>query len=376
MSYPPDDPKSRFIAVYAEGDPGNGIFRYDLKSPADRVFAFDCSSRGSRNGLVLYRPGGGAIFVLEYTGKDQDGRLIFSPVYATGDPGIGICGYDLKSPADRVFAFDCDSSGKLDGLVLYRPGRGAIFVLQNKGKDPNGHLAFDAVYAQGDPGIGICGYDLLSPADRVFAFDIESSGKLDDLVLYRPGAGTFCMLRRIGDGQFEWWKPTPLVRGISGYDLMSPADRVFAFDEEGDGKLDDLVCYRPGAGTVWILRRMGNGQFEPRLQPVYGMGGIGCYDFLSPADRVFAFDEEGSGKLDDLVCYRPGAGKICIAQRTEECRFNPVYNEGDAGNGIGGYDLKSPADRAFAFDCEGSGKLDDLVLYRPGGGAIFILQKR
>jgi hypothetical protein len=35
-------------------------------------------------------------------------------------PGIG--GYDLKSPADRAFAFDYDSSGKLDHLALYRPG--------------------------------------------------------------------------------------------------------------------------------------------------------------------------------------------------------------------------------------------------------------
>ncbi|MBI3447190.1 MAG: hypothetical protein HY055_17935, partial [Magnetospirillum sp.] len=45
------------------------------------------------------------------------------------------------------------------------------------------------------------------------------------------------------------------------------------------------------------------------------------------------------------------------------------------GNGIGGYDLKSPADRIFAFDYDHSGKTDCLSLYRPGTGTIWILKK-
>jgi Zn-dependent metalloprotease len=57
-------------------------------------------------------------------------RLQFSPVYAQGDPGSGIGGYDLRSPADRVFAFDYDGSGKLDHLALYRPGTGTIWILK------------------------------------------------------------------------------------------------------------------------------------------------------------------------------------------------------------------------------------------------------
>jgi hypothetical protein len=55
---------------------------------------------------------------------------------------------------------------------------------------------FTAVYAQGDPGSGIGGYDLLKPADQAFAFDYDSSGKLDHLVLYRPGTGTIWILRK------------------------------------------------------------------------------------------------------------------------------------------------------------------------------------
>jgi hypothetical protein len=56
--------------------------------------------------------------------------------------------------------------------------------------------------------------------------------------------------------------------------------------------------------------------------------------------------------------------------------FVPVYAQGDPGNGIGGYDLKSPADLSLAFDYDGSGKQDHLVLYRPNTGTIWILRKR
>lgn len=43
---------------------------------------------------------------------------------------------------------------------------------------------------------------------------------------------------------------------LGGYDLASPADRAFAFDYDHSGKLDHLVLYRPGEGTIWILNRL------------------------------------------------------------------------------------------------------------------------
>jgi hypothetical protein len=114
----------------------------------------------------------------------------FTPVYAQGDPGSGIGGYNLIRPADQAFAFDYDSSGKLDHLVLYRPGTGAIFILKNN------EGQFIPVYEQGDPGSGIGGYDLESAADQAFAFDYDSSGKLDHLVLYRPGTGAIFIIKK------------------------------------------------------------------------------------------------------------------------------------------------------------------------------------
>jgi hypothetical protein len=345
-----------FLPVYAQGDPGNGIAGYDLKSPRDRSFAFDYDSSGKLDHIVLYRPGTGTIWIIRNQGDN------FSTDYQQGDPGIGIGGYDLKSTADRAFAFDYDSSGKQDHIVLYRPGSGIIWILKNRG----GHFA--PVYAE-DNGIG--GYDLKSTADVVFPFDYKGTGNLDHLVLYRPGSGTIWILNHNG-ALFA-----PVYQGGDGigrYDLKSANDRAFAFDYDSSGKLDHLALYRPGTGTIWILKNS-NGQFAPVYQQGDPGVGIGGYDLKSTADLAFTFDYDKSGKLDHLVLYRPGTGTIWIL-RNRHGQFAPVYQQGDPGVGIGGYDLKSPADLVYAFDYNKTGKQDHLVLYRPGTGTIWILKRQ
>ena len=349
-----------FAAVYAQGDPGSGIGGYDLKSPADRVFAFDYEHSGKTDYLALYRPGTGTMWILKNAGG------AFSPVYNQGDPGKGIGGYDLKSSADQAFAFDYEHSGKLDYIALYRPGTGTMWILKNSGG------TFTPVYNQGDPGKGIGGYDLKSSADRAFAFDYEHSGKLDYIALYRPGTGTMWILKNSGGTFTPVYNQGDPGKGIGGYDLKSPADQAFAFDYEHSGKRDYIALYRPGTGTMWILKNSG-GTFTP----VYNQGdpgnGIGGYDLKSSADRAFAFDYEHSGKLDYIALYRPGTGTMWILKNTGGS-FAAVFSQGDPGNGIGGYDLKSPADRAYAFDYEHSGRLDYLGLYRPATGTMWILK--
>lgn len=113
----------------------------------------------------------------------------FTAVYAQGEPGNGIGGFNLRSRADLAFSFNYDGSGKMNHILLYRPGTGTCWILGNN----NG--TFNPKYAQGDPGTGIGGFNLNNPVDRAFAFDWDSSGKLNHIALYRPGTGTFWCLR-------------------------------------------------------------------------------------------------------------------------------------------------------------------------------------
>jgi hypothetical protein len=113
-----------FSAVYHQGDPGNGIGGYDLKSGFDQAMAFDYAGSGKQDHIALYRPGTGTIWILKNNGG------VFSPVYNQGDPGRGIGGYDLKSTADMAFGFDYESSGKTNYLSLYRPKTGTIWILK------------------------------------------------------------------------------------------------------------------------------------------------------------------------------------------------------------------------------------------------------
>ena len=233
-------------------------------------------------------------------------------------------------------------------------------------------MPFTPVYHQGDLGNGIGGFDLKSPADLAFAFDYDGSGKMDHLALYRPSTGTIWILKNVAGNFSPVYHQGDPGNGIGGFDLKSPADRAFAFDNNGSGKMDHLALYRPGTGKIWILKNVA-GNFSP----VYHQGdpgnGIGGFDLKSPADRAFAFDNNGSGKMNHLALYRPGTGTIWILNKDSAGNFSPVYHQGDPGNGIGGYDLKSPADLAFAFDYDSSGKMDHLALYRPGTGTIWIL---
>jgi FG-GAP-like repeat len=372
-----------FNPVYAVGDNGaaapNGIGGYDLLSSSDKVFSFDYNG-DNLDDLFTYRPGRGAAFVIK-----SEGNGSFTPVYAVGDNGAaapnGIGGYDLLSYGDRAFPFDYNGDGK-DDIFTYRPGSGAAFVIKSEG-DGN----FSTVYAVGDNGAaapnGIAGYDLLSSADQVLPFDYNGDGR-DDLLLYRPGRGAAFVARSNGDGSF-----TPVYavgdngsaapNGIGGYDLLSGADKVLVFDYNGDGR-DDLLLYRPGRGAAFVVRSNGDGSFTP----VYAVGdngsaapnGIGGYDLLSGADQVFAFDYNGDG-LDDLALYRPGRGAIFVARSEGNGNFTPVYAVGDDGsagqNGIGGFDLLSANDKAMPFDFNGDG-LDDLFLYRTGQGAAFAVR--
>jgi DNA-binding winged helix-turn-helix (wHTH) protein len=331
-----------------DGSKGAGIGGYDLKSPGDQALAFDYDHSGKQDHLVLYRPGAGNIWIVANTGGS------FAPVYA----GYGIGGCDLKSVRDRVFAFDYDHSGKLDYLVIYQAETGRFWIVKN-----NGRGIFVPVYANLD-GDSIAGNGARAQqfaTGQAFAFDYDHSGKLDYLAILQPGTETLSILKNASGAFTSVY--TSIIPGIgSGAHDQSAASQAFAFDYDHSGKLDHLVLYWPGTGTLSILKNSG-GTFIP----VYQGSGIGGYDLKSPNDRAFAFDYDHSGKLDHLFLYRAGTGLLSILKNSGGT-FAPVYE----GGGVGGYDLKSPRDQAFAYDYDRSGKLDHLVLYRPGMGVATI----
>jgi hypothetical protein len=356
------------------------------------MFAFDYQSTGKLDHLVIYRPGSGIFWILENTGtKDASNNTVYVPVYQSGDPsagtnGIGIGTYPLLSTADLAFAFDYEGSGKLDDLVLYQPGSGIFCILQNA-SGPGNTRTFSKVFpVAGSTTPGIGGYNLASPADLAFAFDYEGSGMLDDLVLYRPGTQIIWILQGAGAANARTYTIVyPAIGsvpdGIGNYDLKWSTDRVFAFDYESNGMLDDLVLYRPGMETLWILQAGWTGAVRTytRVFPAPGstQPGIANYDLASPLDQVFAFDYAGTGLQDHLVLYQPGAGTIWIIQNDGGGSFSVALEiTGDAplAGGLGGFDLCATVDRVFPFDYASSGKLDYLVFYRPGTGAVSILK--
>ncbi|KAK4450277.1 hypothetical protein QBC34DRAFT_493956 [Podospora aff. communis PSN243] len=285
--------------------PGTGCIWITRSNPdgtftqTDRLLAFDYTSSGKLDHLVAYRPGSGAFWVLK---PDEGGK--FKALVHIGAPGDGVGGYNLKSEDDRIIAFDYNSTGFQDHLALYRPGTGIFWILRN-----NGNGTFSPVYQQGNPGNlqgvsghGIGGYDLVKREDRVFAFDYEKRGKADHLCIYRPGRGTFMIMKNVDGGTFKRVynseidpsQNTDRGNGIGGYNLLDPADSN-----------DYIALYRPGKGAIWVV---GRNDDDNKWEPVFAEGapGIGLPDFpLNNAkDTMFAFDYKSTGSVDCLVGYR------------------------------------------------------------------------
>jgi hypothetical protein len=348
-----------FEVVYGGGS-NLGIGRWNLVGPSDRSFSFDYEHNGKLDYMVQFQPGYGAIAIE----KNENGT--FTEVYFQGDSGIGIGGFTLLEKVTFAFAFDYEHSGHLDYLVFYVPGNGTFCILKNA----NG--TFAAVYGEDSSVNGIGGYDFLSSQDRAIAFDYNHSGKLDHIAVYRPGNGTFWILENVNGTFSPVYQSTS---GIGGYDLSAPGDQVLAFDYAQSGKLDYIVLYRPGTGTISIVEHgTGNNNFTSVYQQGDGGSGIGGFGISSPADLAFAYDYASTGRQDYLVFYRPGTGIIWILQNSNGT-FAPVYGETNPGAGIGGYNLDSSADLAYAFDYKQSGSMDHIVLYRPGSGLIYIVGK-
>jgi hypothetical protein len=332
---------SSFRAFYRSNTVGIG--GYDLNSSLDEVVPFDYDHSGKLDHLVLYRPGSRIVFVVKHNADDT-----YTPVFKST---TGVGGWDLASSADRVIAFDLTHSGKLDHLLLYRPGASKYKVLRH-GAGNSFSTVIDGTWTA-----------LADPRDRLLAFDYTHTGKPDHLIGYRPGTGRIQIITHDSGNVFQF-KYSSATGGIGGWDLRNAADRIIAFDLEHSGKSDHLMVYRPGTGRYMILRHGADDSFIAAINSTW----TGVQD---SRDQVVALDYDRTGKLDSLVGYRPGTGRIQIITHESGNVFQFRYSS--ATGGIGEYNLASTADRIVAFDNDHSGGANYLLAYRPGARIAWVI---
>lgn len=297
---------------------------------------------------------------------DGDGRL----------DGIG--GYNLADVNDQMVAVDYDGTGRLDHLLIYRPGSQKKYWVVKRRADGS----FQQVFMNGDRGIGPVpaqGTVLLGQArDRVFAFDCHRSGKQDCIVVYRPGlvagdseSGSYSVFERDPDGGYQRIFRHKLIR------LNGAATQMTALDDHGSDAGQHLVFYRPGSGLVtirsWVFDDdAGSWGSGPDVYTT-DSAGIAGFDFRQARDRMIAFDCHQSGRLDCLVAYRPGnvasdseSSSYRVIERATDGTYRSLYRHKLLR-------LASTADQLIAYDYDGSGRMDHLVFYRPDGGWVTIL---
>ena len=172
--------------------------------------------------------------------------------------------------------------------------------------------------------------------------------------------------------------------------VCDPPDAGSAFADDGDS---GAVIVTEDAQVVGLLlgthtddngvtRGVATkfGTVMDKLGVAMAYEGIGNWDMAGPGDRGFAFDRDGKGHPDHLVFYRPGQGAAFVIARNGG-GFRPLYRQGKNGSGIGGFDLDSGLDRAFAFEYNFDPTktytiLDHIAIYRPGSGQFWILGKK
>ena len=275
----------------------------------------------------------------------------------TSTKGSILCPFSLNKTNDRIVSLDYNGDGVKD-ILCYSPGYGLVSL--NAGlKDGTFHNIYFNLN-------GLSGYNFLDVNDQLTVLDYNGDGK-DDLMCYRPGSGIVFIVRSNGDGTFTTvYAPTAGV-GIGGYNFKDSNDRVIALDYNGDGK-DDLMCYRPGSGIVFVIRSNGDGTFTTVYAPSGGIG-IGGYDFRNTNDKAIAFDYNGDG-YEDILSYRPGSKTVYISKSNGNGTFTNVYA---SSNGIGGYDFSKTCDLIIPLDLNGD-KYSDLLCYRPGSKIVYLLK--
>ena len=150
--------------------------------------------------------------------------------------------------------------------------------------------------------------------------------------------------------------------------------KLHVFGEDIDGTLQ--VLHQAGWNTWYV-----GGQTDRPMVPRWTRatpkdtvpGGIGGCDLEHPEDQVLAFDFDGTGKQDHLVVYRPLDGEpssVRVLAKQRDGSFAAVFDNAEDPFGC----QIGTGDLMFALDYKSNGKQDHLVVYRPGAGRIVIVR--
>jgi hypothetical protein len=268
---------------------------WEMSKTEDRAFPFDLDSTGRLGHIVFYRPGGRKASIF----RNDDG--VMEPVWRSDG---GFPSYVMDHSQDEGFAFDANGTGKLDHLVFHNPGK--ISVLRwNEGNfvsvsNSSTHL----------------GNYRLGENDRAFAFDYQGTGHRNHMVIFRPGQQLASILKAVRKYHtIEFDTVYESNKGLGEWDLRNGADRVLAFDCNSTGHMDHLVTYRPGRGAIFIFGKDEKGNFVYRYTEGDNPGrGIAGFALNRAGDRIAAIDYTGSGRLDHLLLYGLGTGHYCIVK--------------------------------------------------------------
>jgi len=313
---------------------------FDLYSSNDKAITLDYNGDGFDD-ILFYRPGSGFVYL-----NSSRGDGTFSHVFGS----IGLAGYDFSSTADQAISIDYNGDGK-DDILCYRPGTKFVYLLRS-----NGNGTFTEVFSSSN---GIGTFDFNSAYDKAIALDYNGDG-YDDILCYRPGSKIVYLLKSNGTATFT--KVYSSSNGIGTYDFNSTYDKAVSLDYNGDGK-EDILCYRPGSKIVYLLKSNGTTSFTA----VYSSSnGIGTYDFNSTVDKAIALDYNGDG-YDEIMCYRPGYGIVYLLKSNGTAAYVP---EIVSSTGIATYDMSSINDKIISLDYNHDGS-SDIIMYRPGFGIAY-----
>ncbi|TDW96541.1 hypothetical protein [Dinghuibacter silviterrae] len=282
------------------------------------IIPYDAIGNGHEDHLLLYIPGRGILYLLQYNGNGEWEEDWHSTT--------GIGGYDLAgaTKTDKIIAYDY-GSGYKNALICYRPGNGYCWVIENTNVVT---APIWTAVVKGSSGIG--GFDLKGTSDQIIAEDYNPGAM--DLVCYRPGYGYLWYLTHSANST-NFTATYTTRSGFNNFNFEDYQDRVFASNISGSTAANadnTLFCYRPGGGNVTVVDAVSGNTVSGGAPP----GGFYYYPFSynpygSPytyiGDHMLNFAGNGYGN-SSLLCYSNGGGSSQVYEYSPQTQnYTQVY---------------------------------------------------